>query len=107
MTESAKDFYSRNAEKYDKTHSEEDWSEEFKKNLSKFCELVSGDVLDAGCGSGSVTEFLCEQGFETVGIDNAEGMVKYARENKEGRYLRMDISDLDFDSNVFSGVWCG
>ncbi|MFB6241516.1 MAG: methyltransferase domain-containing protein [Candidatus Nanosalina sp.] len=108
MTEPVEDFYSRNAAKYDDSHSKDNWSEGFRENLSEFQEKVEGTVvLDAGCGPGAVTEFLSKEGFEVTGIDIAEGMVEYARRNSEGCFKQMNILNLEFADAKFDGVWCG
>jgi SAM-dependent methyltransferase len=36
-------------------------------------------VLDAGCGTGRHTRWLCDQGARVVGVDASEGMLRVAR----------------------------
>jgi trans-aconitate 2-methyltransferase len=42
-------------------------------------------VLDAGCGSGRVTELLCGRAAEVVGVDDDPNMVAEARRRLRGR----------------------
>jgi trans-aconitate 2-methyltransferase len=67
---------------------------------------LDGDetVLDAGCGSGRVTELLLErlpQG-RVIAVDQAESMVEHARERLGGRalVLRSDLTELVLDEPV-------
>jgi SAM-dependent methyltransferase len=59
-------------------------------------EHVTGQTaLDFGCGTGRSTRFLQKCGFDAVGIDIAENMIKKAREiDPEGIYYL--IKDGDF-----------
>ena len=36
-------------------------------------------VLDAGCGTGSMTKLLLERGFDLIGVDNSPEMLTIAR----------------------------
>ena len=51
-------------------------------------EHVKGEkAIDFGCGTGRSTRFLNRLGFDTIGVDIAEDMLKLARErNPEGDY---------------------
>jgi toxoflavin synthase len=56
-------------------------------------------VLDLGCGDGHVTRILRNKGAEIVGVDESEGMVKFARtrEDEEGlgiEYLTGKVGKL-------------
>ena len=64
----------------------------FQDLLESFVEALAGPaVLDAGCGPGRDAAFFAECGLDPVGIDLADGIVEYARANRPGRYLRMDL----------------
>jgi len=63
-------------------------------------------VLDAGCGPGRDVAYFAERGLEPVGVDLASGMVEYARRDRPGRYLRMDLRSLGLAANSFDGVRC-
>jgi SAM-dependent methyltransferase len=74
--------------------------------LDRFIDLIGGGkVLDAGCGWGKDVGYFIEHGLDAIGIDSAEGMIDYARDNQPGIYHRMDVRDLDFDDDSFDGIW--
>jgi len=56
-------------------------------------------AVDFGCGSGRSTRFLCQLGFNTVGLDISEDMLRKAHElDPEGDYRLIpgdDFSSLD------------
>ncbi|KAF2021507.1 S-adenosyl-L-methionine-dependent methyltransferase [Aaosphaeria arxii CBS 175.79] len=59
---------------------------------------ISGNILDAGCGSGIVGFELKKLGAKVVdGIDLSEGMLKVAARN--GAYRNLDLADLSEDIN--------
>jgi len=59
-------------------------------------EHVKGrKAIDFGCGTGRSTRFLQKLGFDTIGIDIAEDMVKKAREiDPKGDYRLVKNGDL-------------
>lgn len=53
-------------------------------------------ALDFGCGAGRSTRFLRDQGFDVVGVDISEAMLREAsRRDPSGRYLHIRDDDLD------------
>lgn len=50
--------------------------------LSQVSSLPNNQIriLDIGCGNGSMTSFLAQQGYQVVGIEASESGIKYARE---------------------------
>jgi SAM-dependent methyltransferase len=52
-------------------------------------------AVDFGCGAGRSTRFLKQLGFEAVGVDVAEDMIRIARERDPGGDYRL-IHDGDF-----------
>jgi len=80
-------------------------------NMKELEELASflpkgAKVLDAGCGAGvPATKFLADSGFEVVGIDFSENMLKLARKNvPNATFIRKDMTKLDFADNSFDGL---
>jgi ubiquinone/menaquinone biosynthesis C-methylase UbiE len=63
-------------------------------------------VLDVGCGAGvTVAKFLVEAGFEVVGIDFSEKMLKLARKNvPQATFVRKDMTKMDFADDSFDGL---
>jgi len=68
--------------------------------------VVGRRALDFGCGTGRSTRFLKRIGFEAVGLDIAEDMLKHARElDPEGDYrLTADEQLGDLPANAFDLV---
>ena len=53
--------------------------------------LVTGPVLDAGCGTGENALFFAARGLEVVGVDAVEAAVAAARAKAEARGLRAEF----------------
>lgn len=67
-------------------------------------------VLDVGCGSGIYSMRLAEMGYEVVGIDISQEMLKKAEEKVEEKglditFLVMDVDDLKFENDTFDGIF--
>jgi len=74
-------------------------------------EIISEHVkgrkaIDFGCGTGRSTRFLEKLGFNVVGVDIAEDMIKKARElDPEGDYRLIEDGDFgQFTNNAFDLV---
>ncbi|MGZ4395379.1 MAG: class I SAM-dependent methyltransferase, partial [Gaiellaceae bacterium] len=65
----------------------------------------NASVLDLGCGAGvPSTKQLSEQ-FEVVGVDISEAQFCLARANvPAARFMRSDLSELDFEEESFDGI---
>ena len=78
------------------------------KELKAFASLLpeKARVLDVGCGAGiPVAKFLVDSGFEVVGIDFSENMLRLARKNMpQTKFTRRDMTKLDFADNSFDGL---
>lgn len=82
----------------------EEWGE-YLLGLLKEYGVADGLVLDMGCGTGSITEFLSRAGYDMIGIDNSEDMLSIAREKamEEGReilYLLQDMREFELYGTV-------
>jgi len=90
----------------------DDYYELCKDNLyhqgkvEKFLSLLDGKrILDAGCGFGKYSKFFIEKGFEPIGIDLADDLLKIARRDvPTGKFEKVDITSLPYDDNSFEGV---
>ena len=76
-------------------------------HLQKFTSLLPGtDILDIGSGPGRDCKYFSDNGFNSIGIDLSEEMLKYARNNdNKSIYLNMDIRDLSKIPWKFDGIW--
>ena len=86
----------------------ERWKDLFlEKSYGFFRKNMDGNsILDVGCGSGRDVHRFVSDGFESIGIDLSKEMVKYAKHNQRGSFFRMDMRKLEFESDIFDGVWC-
>lgn len=70
-----------------------------KNNLKK--------ILDVGCGTGRLVEFLNSQGFETYGCDNYEESLKLARKlNDRQRIKKASAIKLPYPKSSFDLITC-
>ncbi len=62
-------------------------------------------ILDLGCGVGYTTEFYKKSGYNVIGLDVLEDMLKIAKE-KNLKIIKGDIRDLKniFNENEFDAV---
>lgn len=81
---------------------------EWGKYLSELlCEfgIREGLVLDLGCGTGTMTEYLAEAGYDMIGVDSSEEMLEIALEKKQRSghdilYLCQDMRDFELYGTV-------
>lgn len=62
-------------------------------------------ILDLGCGTGTLTELLARRGYDMIGVDNAEEMLRIAMEKRERSgldilYLLQDMRELELYGTV-------
>jgi len=58
-------------------------------------------ILDMPCGYGRHANIFAKRGFHVTGIDNSEGFLKIAREDKSSGnvdYICQDMREIDYDS---------
>jgi len=69
---------------------------------------VKGElILDVGCGPAVETKYFTSKGYDVFGIDLSAGMLKEARTTApKAKFMEMDMTNLDFESNQFDGIWC-
>jgi ubiquinone/menaquinone biosynthesis C-methylase UbiE len=91
------------------------WESE-KKMFRKYYKKGSS-VLDIGCGAGRTTLWLCQNGYDVVGIDITPLMIKAAKQIAKKKSLRIKyevgnaaklrFKDERFDNALFSfNGWC-
>ncbi len=67
----------------------------------------SGDVLDLGCGTGSLSLLAAEQGHRVTGVDRSPAMVQLARQKLAGRhavFLTGDAARPPVDGERYDAV---
>ncbi|MGP4055360.1 class I SAM-dependent methyltransferase [Mycobacterium sp. 4D054] len=57
--------------------------------------LITGRVLDVGCGTGEHTILLTEAGYDVVGMDGAPTAIEQARRNAEARGVNARFAVAD------------
>lgn len=81
-----------------------EWSDYLCKILKKY-GIENGIVLDLGCGTGTLTEFLAKEGYDMIGVDNSEEMLQIALQKKDisGHgilYLLQDMREFELYGTV-------
>ena len=79
--------------------------ETVSKKEEKLLESERNLVLDLGCGTGTLTELLYKEGYDMIGVDNSESMLRIAMEKQEESgaqilYLLQDMRELALYSTV-------
>lgn len=82
----------------------EEWGA-YLKSLLKEYDVKNGLVLDLGCGTGTMTEILAEDGYDMIGVDNSEDMLEIAMEKKvesghDILYLLQDMREFELYGTV-------
>jgi 2-polyprenyl-3-methyl-5-hydroxy-6-metoxy-1,4-benzoquinol methylase len=76
--------------------------------------LPAGEVLDAGCGSGSLALDLCAAGYQVQAVEHSEEFVALVKDKIAARgwqqrlhVQRGSVTDLPFADGQFDGLVCG
>ncbi len=67
--------------------------------------ISDGLVLDLGCGTGTMTEYLAACGYDMTGVDNSEEMLQIAANKREASghdilYLLQDMREFELYGTV-------
>lgn len=54
---------------------------------------VAGPVIDAGCGPGQWTNYLCQRGTKASGVDLSADLIAHARDQYPG--VSFEVGDID------------
>lgn len=87
-----------------RTHANPDfWRSEFER-FRKL--LLSGKVIDIGCGGGRDALLFTEAGYGYIGVDLSEEMLAGAKELiPDADFRKMDMYNLSFPTDSFDGFW--
>ena len=68
--------------------------------------LLRGNLLELGSGTGHWTSFFCQKGFNVTAIDESEAMIKIANSKKisNASFLKADAGHLPFPDHSFPVV---
>lgn len=79
----------------------EAWGEYLNK-LFKEYGIEDGLILDLGCGTGKLTRFLAEKGYDMIGVDYSYEMLDIAREQSDSSilYLLQDMREFELFGTV-------
>ncbi len=81
-----------------------EWGEYLYGLLNEY-GIASGMILDLGCGTGAMTEYLAGRGYDMIGVDNSEEMLEIALEKKlksghDILYLCQDMREFELYGTV-------
>ena len=89
---------------YFKRREQETQSQAFKQEAFEVMMEVRGtEVLDIGCGTGTLMEYLKEKGYKTTGIEKHQAGIDIAKE-KELDVHEGDIRDINMKDDSFDTV---
>ena len=82
----------------------EEWCEFLVQKMEDY-KVPKGLVLDLGCGTGTLTQMLSENGYDMIGVDNSEQMLAIAMEKREKSgenilYLLQDMREFELYGTV-------
>lgn len=81
-----------------------DYQKEFELYDKLLKDFNCNKVLEVGCGSGNLSKYFVEAGYDYIGTDLSESMLKIARENDpKSQFLQRDMRELGFE-NEFDAV---
>jgi len=83
------------------------WGRVDEKHILSFLPFIRGEnVLDVGCGNGSTTGYLAENGdFSCIGIDDDKEEIALAKKLFPGCDFRvMNCEELEFEDNYFNTI---
>jgi SAM-dependent methyltransferase len=100
-------YYDENAKNYSKMLKNKDVGFFLPDKAKIFMDLLpSGKVLEIGCGTGNEARLLIEHGYDYLGTDISEGMIREAEErNPSGKFKVLSANQVDTLNDKFDGFW--
>ena len=72
--------------------------------LKMIGDVKGKNILDLGCGDGTISSLVCKKGGKVIGVDKNEVSINLARK-KEGKYICNDLDDVDFQKEQFDIIY--
>lgn len=73
--------------------------------VTTWAQHLEGTVVDAGCGPGQWTDYLCEIGIDARGVDQVPEFIERARAEYPGRSFSLGtLESLDAATGALGGV---
>ena len=79
------------------------WADFFEGVFSRFADGKVKEILDLGCGTGTMTLELCRRGYDMTGVDISPEMLTLARQSGEDEGLSEKLLWLCQDIFVLKG----
>lgn len=82
----------------------EEWCEFLVEKMKEY-KVPKGLVLDLGCGTGTLTQMLSQNGYDMIGVDNSSQMLSIAMEKRDSSgenilYLMQDMREFELYGTV-------
>ncbi len=88
----------------------EEWAAYIRKRLVQY-DIRDGLLLDLGCGTGTLTEIMAQNGYDMIGVDVSEEMLEIAMDKRIASghdilYLLQDMREFEWIWNCPGGDQC-
>jgi len=96
--------YDENAEFYSQKH--KNLFDLYRRDeFKRFIEFIQGkNILDLGSGNGEHADYFRKNGFIVTCVDLSDKMIELCKGKGLNAFV-MDIENLEFDDNLFDGIW--
>jgi len=104
--QSVRDAYNAFADQYHQRWPET-WRGRDKNIIDKWLSgrKTGGTVLELGCGDGTLTSYISNQGFEAAGIDISEKMLSSVEKKQlSGTFICQDICTYKYPRDFYDGI---
>ncbi len=83
------------------------WNVHLDQALDSFASRLRprGQVLDLGCGPGRDIALLRQRGYQVIGLDRSQGMLRQAQQRVGGALIGADMRYLPLADLSLDGVW--